>query len=340
MKIWLPVVATGGGSDVSTSFLATALRNAGHEAVEYVAPHFFQFFPWPLRMVSAPADVDVIVSPSWFAHVFDRQSAPLVVVERLFTPDRAFRRYRTTRQSAFHEIFARRFVAESYRKAAAIVAMSDATRRQISNNFPSARPRLIRNAVDIEFFRPSSAPKEALENRPVRLLFVGNLIRRKGADMLAPIMAELGPGFELSYTSGLRETTRLPQWSNMHPLGRLSLSEVVEAYRRADILLFPSRLEGLPRAVMEASACGLPAVVSDASSLPETVEDGVTGRVCKTDDVASFVRAIRELAADADRLEAMGRNARRFAEKQFDLRNMVRDYTDLFHEVCGQGRPG
>jgi len=236
-------------------------------------------------------------------------------------------------QGIFHDRLVARFVARSYQTADAVVCLSRATLEQVRRRFPDIAPRLILNAVDTEFFRPPEA-RPPLAGRVARLIFVGNLIRRKGVDLIAPIMAQLGNRFEIHYTSGLRTNedplSHIPNATN---LGRLDQESMREAYRAADLLLLPSRLEGLPRAVMEAQACGVPAIVSDASSLPEAIVDGVTGHVCRAGDVESYTKAIRTAVAVQDRYDAMSVAARKFVLERHDLGRMVDEYVALCHAL-------
>src|SRR5690606_35387237 len=117
--------------------------------------------------------------------------------------------------------------------------------------------------------------RDRWDQRRFKLLYVGNAMKRKGTDLLAPILRELGPDFVLYYTSGFRnvDSTHLP--SNMVPLGRLTDEELVAAYNECDALLFPSRMEGFGYTVAGAMACGKPVICTNASSMPELVENGV-----------------------------------------------------------------
>ncbi|MFN3594090.1 MAG: glycosyltransferase [Thiobacillaceae bacterium] len=100
----------------------------------------------------------------------------------------------------------------------------------------------------------------------------------------------------------LRRATRLLSRSSpTAPVGEQNKGHplYVEAYRQADALLFPSRIEGLPLTVIEAMACGLPVIAAKSASLPEVVAHGATGLLCPVDDVGAYVSAPRTLAGDA-----------------------------------------
>lgn len=197
---------------------------------------------------------------------------------------------------------------------------------------------VIPNGVPI----PDNPDGPPLVRRPrerFRLLYVGNWSTRKGVDLIGPIMEALGDRFELQYTAdahGGHREAKLP--SNCTCIGRLDQEALAKAYREADALLFCSRLEGLPLTVMESMSYGLPAIASSASSIPEIIEDGKTGILCKPDDVQSFVNAARSLAAEPTTLASMRIAARQRAQDHYDLSSMVEGYLDIYRAVLGQKR--
>jgi glycosyltransferase involved in cell wall biosynthesis len=81
---------------------------------------------------------------------------------------------------------------------------------------------------------------------------------------------------------------------------------------RAGVFLLPSRFEGMPNALLEAMAQGIPPIVTDASPGPlEVVEDGRSGLVVPTDDPDALARAMERLATDPALRHRMGAEARR-----------------------------
>lgn len=333
MKVWLPYIRGGSGADVSTEYLAEGLRAAGIDATAQMFAHPWQFCPRPLRAAGIPAGTQIILANSWNGFAFWRRGCRLVVVERLFIFDPAFYPYRTFAQGVFHELLVKNFVRRSYALADAVIALSAYSENKMKSTFPTVKPITILNAVDTDFFTPNLNEPEPMNKRPVRLLFVGNPIMRKGADLLPSIIERLGPGFEILYTTGLRSQDPFMGITGMRCIGNLSQVQVREAYRDADLLLLPTRLEGLPRAAMEAMACGTPVVSSDATSMPEVVDQGVTGRRCAAEDVDAYVSAIQELSGDPDRLTEMGRAARQVAETRFSLKRMIGEYVELFENL-------
>jgi glycosyltransferase involved in cell wall biosynthesis len=119
----------------------------------------------------------------------------------------------------------------------------------------------------------------------------------------------------------------------MHPLGKLTHAQVPDAYRSADALLFPTRLEGFGYAAVEAMACALPVVATNSSSIPEIVQHGQTGHLCQQDDVAGFVSAVRALAADPQMWKRMGDAGRRRAVEHFQIDKMVSAYINVCEQL-------
>ena len=159
--------------------------------------------------------------------------------------------------------------------------------------YPNNKTKVIYPYVDKKRFKPK---KVKIDDKRFKLLFTGNLIKRKGVDLLPKIMEKLGQDYVLYYTSGLR--TKIPKsfnLTNMIPLGKLSEDELVEWYNKCDALLFPTRLEGFGYSVAEAMACGKPVIATNCSSIPELVKDGKDGFLCEMDNVDDFVEKIKIL---------------------------------------------
>lgn len=111
-----------------------------------------------------------------------------------------------------------------------------------------------------------------------------------------------------------------PIWGACHFLGPRPNAELPRLYAAMDVLVLPSLFEGIPRVVMEASAMGLPCVVSDVKGNREAVEHGRTGFVVPLGDVPALADAVVAVLADGDRAERMGAAARQRAVERFDER--------------------
>ncbi|NDY42300.1 glycosyltransferase family 4 protein [Dissulfurirhabdus thermomarina] len=337
MKLWLPTLRTGSGADVFVERLAPALMRLGVDVEVSWFDHLFEQAPFLLSRVAPPKNTDIVLANSWNAFAFKRPGIPLVVVEHHCVLDPALRPYKNLAQHIYHTALIRRFEAASFRAADRVVAVSEYTASSLRQAFGLGGVLAIPLWLPTERFTPredvSADHSARTEERPFRLLFVGNLIRRKGADLLAPIMAELGDDFQLRFTAGLRSSNKGTWPKNMVPLGRLSEAELLREYRGCDALLFPTRFEGFGYVALEAMACGKPVVASDNTAIPELVVDGATGILCPTGDVGAFVEACRRLAVDRDLCRAMGERGRVRAVSEFSEERNATRYLAVLKEV-------
>jgi glycosyltransferase involved in cell wall biosynthesis len=106
-------------------------------------------------------------------------------------------------------------------------------------------------------------------------------------------------------------------------IGAVPHVEVPGLLRRFDVYAAPSRRESFGVAVLEASACALPVVVSDAGGLPEVVVDGETGLVVPRESVPALQGALERLILDATLRERLGRAGRARVEREYEWGHCV-----------------
>lgn len=333
MKVWLPHVRVGAGADVYTRRLAAGLVAAGCTVEVTGYRNSYQYVPWALRPTPPDPDFDIVCVNCAWGFPFKGTARRLVAVEHHCVNEPAYRPYRSAAQAVFHRMIVAPATAASLRRADAVVTVSTYTADSLARVHGFHGAHVIHNGIETDVFTPPAAPREPLAGRPVRLLFVGNLTRRKGADLLLPILEALGEGYELDYTLGLRTADPFAAHPRMRALGRLTDERLRDAYRRADLLLFPTRFEGFGYTAAEAMACGTPVVTTRASAMPEVVEDGVTGRLCPPDDVGAFAGAIRDLVSDPARLARMRTRCREETVRRFSLAASSAAYVALFRSL-------
>lgn len=212
-----------------------------------------------------------------------------------------------------------------------VVAVSRYTATKTREAFGTDVVEVVHNGLNVREY-PEVERQEP--GRPFRLLYVGSWSKRKGVDMLAPIMESLGEGFELRFTNADGEQRRrasLP--SNCIPIGRPDHAALINAYGTSDALLLPSRLEGFGQVAIEAMACGTPVLATNGSALPEVVEDEVTGFLCPQDDVLAFVNAARRMAAERSLWRQMSQAARARVVREFDVSSMIDKYLAIYRSL-------
>ncbi|MGH8540423.1 MAG: glycosyltransferase family 4 protein [Stenotrophobium sp.] len=331
LRIWLPVVRAGSGSDVFAMRLAKALQRYGHMPLLQWFDHRYELMPWRLRSVVAPPDIDIVHTGSWQGFAFKRAGIPLIVTEHQYIAHPAFAPYRGTLQAIYHRLFAERCAKLSYAAADAVVAVSEycATAMRAGVNRPV---RVIHNWVDTKSFAPSVIAEDYRgSTRPFRLLFVGNPSRWKGADLLPAIADSLGPNFEIFCLGGLRggfNATQLP--SNMKLLQSRQPEQMPEVYRSVDAALVPTRYEAFGYVALEAMACALPVVGFNSSGTAEVCAHGETALLAPVDNVRQLVAYIRQLADDRTLLMRLGVAGRHRAVECFSEEKAIAAYIDIY----------
>ena len=114
------------------------------------------------------------------------------------------------------------------------------------------------------------------------------------------------------------------------------LPDVAEVYARLDLVAIPSRYEGFCFTAAEAGLCGLPVVASRVSSLPEVVEDGVSGLLLPPDDASALTAAIASFANDPARRTAMGEAGRRIVQERFSPGPLFDQLESLLRRVASE----
>lgn len=335
--VWFPTICAGTGADVFTVRLCEALNSGGVRAEIAWLPHRAEYLPWSVDRPEPPSWANIVHANTWLHERFLPSRLPAVLTMHLCVHDPALTPYKSYAQALYHRLWIKRLEGTSLRRASRIIAVSQYTRDSTSRAFHIPGIDAIPNGVAIPDDL-GGRPERGLDD-PFRLLYVGNWSARKGVDLLGPIMEGLGRGFELQYTAdthGGHRGARLPP--NCRCIGRLGQSALANAYREADALLFCSRLEGLPLTVIEAMANGLPVIAAAAASMPEVIEDGVSGFLCRPDDVQSFIDAARRMAADAPMLASMRVAARRRIQGHYDLPTMVESYLAVYRTVLDTWR--
>lgn len=227
------------------------------------------------------------------------------------------------------------------RRAAAIIAVSDAVGRLARSLAPARTPvTVIPNTADLARFTPASR----LQRDPVRVLFVGRLVHNKGPAVFlhaAKLALEQEP--ELRFVlagsgpleSRLRSLSRkLRTEERVDFLGQRA--DIPELLRSATVLVRPSTMEGMPLTVLEAMASGIPVIATAVGGTPELVEDGVTGYLVRPGDPAAVAMAVLKIARAPDQAASMGRIARQRMEQRPTPQMVVDMNERVYLEALGR----
>ncbi len=175
-----------------------------------------------------------------------------------------------------------------------VVASSYTRRSLIENGLPAGQihvvPYGVDSAVRDRYRRP---PTDA---GPLRAIFVGSLIQRKGLTYLLDAVRALKTR-HLRLTlcgRGFVDDALLRQYADVDPDVRLNLpsSDLFRRIQESDVFVFPSLVEGFGHVILEAMACGLPVITTSHTCAPDVMQEGVHG----------FIVPIRDSDAIAERL--------------------------------------
>lgn len=330
--IWFPTVRTGTGTDVFTERLVAGLNERGIRAEITWLPLRAEYAPWTVAIPKPPEWATIAHVNTWLHSRFLPKNIPVVATLHHSIHDPALLPYKGWLRATYHRWWIAPNERRVMRRATKVTAVSQFVADMARKTLCDVPMQVIYNGIDTDRFRPGSRVRQPSE--PFRLLYVGSWMARKGVDLLAPIMRELGEGFELHYTGGLvaeKDKPGMPE--NMHDLGRLSGDQVIAATQNADAFLFPSRSEGLPLVAIEAMGCGLPVVAMCGTAIEDVLEHGISGLLSARDDVLAFAEAARSLVNSPDLARRMSVAAREAAVNRFSEAAMLDAYCATYEAL-------
>jgi glycosyltransferase involved in cell wall biosynthesis len=209
---------------------------------------------------------------------------------------------------------------------------------------------VIPNGIDTARFRPDRAARVAIRRElgipeaAVVIGSVGRLAPEKNFKLLIRALGPLftpelflvlvGDGAERGELGTLAEKMGVSQYLRLTG----ARSDVPELLAAFDIFALSSLTEGLPLAVPEAMAVGLPVISTAVGGLPDVIEDGVTGYLVPPEDEAALRGRLEQLSKDRAQAQALGCFARSSALARYSSERMLRDYLALYAEVVLEQR--
>ena len=198
--------------------------------------------------------------------------------------------------------------------------------------------RVVENGIDVARFTPSAEARPP-GTAPL-VVSVGRLNRQKDYPTLLRAWREVQaarPDAKLIIAGSGPQSRQLRALAAKLGLRNLEFAgfvkDVPALLRRAHLYVQSSRWEGLPLAVIEAMACALPVIVTDAQGMRVVVEDGRTGVKVPEGDGPALGRAIVELLRDPARADRLGAAARAEALSRFSVDRMVDEYASTYREL-------
>jgi colanic acid/amylovoran biosynthesis glycosyltransferase len=225
------------------------------------------------------------------------------------------------------------YLRQKIESAGFIVCISDFCRCQvlrIEPELPDSHTEVVRLGVDCVALKPNPPGGANDAQVPVfRLVCTGRIVAAKGhrilLEALVPLVSAgvnlsctlVGDGPERPFLESL--AARLGIAGQVRFLGALAHQQTLAQVAQADVFVLASFAEGLPVALMEAMALGVPCVTTTIAAIPELIQDGVNGLLVAPANPQALSAALARLAADPDLRHRLGVEARRTVETRYNL---------------------
>ena len=229
-----------------------------------------------------------------------------------------------------------------------IVAVSEIIKENLKKYEHIKNVKVIYNGIDPDLFKPASAEEKILKKKELGLnendFVLGNVGRMdywKNQRILIeilPALKKISPQIKLILVGGGEEEQNLKHLAikkgienDVIFLGQRSdVNQILKAF---DIFVFPSLTEGLPLAIIEAMATGLPVVASYVGGIPELIDHGVNGLLVAPMSAAEIKDAILKLLQNPNLRQKMGEITRQKFEAHFSLSRMVKNYLKVYDQA-------
>ena len=238
------------------------------------------------------------------------------------------------------------FVRATLGLADVIVVLSSAERDAFRRFGVAAPVVMLPNAVDCSSY-DALVHERATPARPLRVLYLGRLVREKG-------LYELVEGLRLARSQGaaaelilagegpeapaLRAAVVANGLAPVGFVGPVRGAEKMTLLRWADVLALPSYSEGLPYALLESMAAGVPAMATRVGAIPEVVADGVNGLLLEPHSPQAIAAAIHVLGRDRDALARMGEASRVTISERYSIGGLAAQLSTLYARLEARGR--
>ena len=227
-----------------------------------------------------------------------------------------------------------------FRAAARITCCSQSVLDQIRELDPTleARSLLVHNGFELTEMTPAPYPQETM-----RLLCVGRLVEDKGFDLALEALARIAKclhGVRMTIAGDGPERGRLEQLADTLGLrsavefvGMVSPDRVQSLLAKSNVVLVPSRREGLPVVALESASAARPIVAARAGGLAEMIVDKQTGRLVDVNDVDQLAEATVDLLEQPEMAAKLGLAARQRVQEYFHWQGYVDAHQALYREL-------
>lgn len=215
-----------------------------------------------------------------------------------------------------------------YKKANGIITSSRRNFTYVEEKYrPVSSHIIIPNYIETKIFKPLNRPKKKNS-----ICFVGRLSQEKNLlnllnalKMLPCTINIIGSGPQLYELQKFSSKHNI----NANFLGNIPNHQLPEILNEHEIFILPSLWENMPKALLEAMACGLPVIGTNVEGIKEVIKHGENGILCETNS-ESMREAILNLMENEELKKKISKNARRTIEEHFSLDSIMKKELELY----------
>ena len=242
-----------------------------------------------------------------------------------------------------------RLLRASLRRSDVVAVLSMQEQAAYSAFCPQARIVRITNAIAADALQIQHRPDKPLAlDHPLRLVYIGRLIREKGVfDVLEAVVLLRAAGRSVEFDiagSGAAEDTLVARVrelgldAQVHFHGAISGDRKWRLWQQADVFAFPTyHPEGLPYALLEAMSAGTPAITCAVAAIPDVMQHEVHGLFVAPRDPQVLAQAIATLDEDRLMLAQMATACRSQVQDNFTVERLAGDFASLYTQLLCQG---
>lgn len=211
-----------------------------------------------------------------------------------------------------------------------VFGLTQAVVDEIHEDYGIPAPRIKKVRLPLSFDLETFEPSPRCADGRMRLLFVGNDLRRKGGDaLLSWFRRRALPDVDLTMVTN-DPVDACPRVTVRRGI-RYATPEHVAIYRAHDVLVLPTRMDSYPSVLAEAACAGLAIVTTDrALGAPDIVAEGLNGFVCRSED--TFFAALDSLLTNQRRVENMKAMSRQLMQENFSDEVVLPEYLRFLFE--------
>lgn len=234
------------------------------------------------------------------------------------------------------QIFSSRYIFNCVKKVVnntTTIAVSSELKKKTEENFPGKSVHLIYDGIDYQELESTlrERPKFTSAKSLITVGFVGQLTREKGCKTLLEIIKKTGSIYNWILIGDGPMSTSFKANKNVHLTGKISPVAVFDYYQKLDVFLFPSKNEGIPNVLKEASFFEIPIIASAVGGIPEMTNEGKFATLVEDyENADAYVKALNDFRTDKSEYFRKAKLLKDFTKERFDISITIEKLISLY----------